>query len=125
MIGKTVSHYQILSKLGEGGMGVVYKALDTGLGREVALKFLPPSASRDAEAEERFMREAKSASALDHANICTIFQFGETDDGQLFMAMALYDGESLEDRVAEGPMQESEAVDIARQVALDPINPER
>ncbi|MCH8124258.1 MAG: serine/threonine protein kinase, partial [Bacteroidetes bacterium] len=118
MIGKTVSHYQILSKLGEGGMGVVYKALDTGLGREVALKFLPPSASRDAEAKERFMREAKSASALDHANICTIFEIGETDDGQLFMAMALYDGESLEDRLSEGPMQESEAVDIARQVAL-------
>ncbi|GMQ82872.1 MAG: hypothetical protein BMS9Abin05_2338 [Rhodothermia bacterium] len=118
MIGKTVSHYQIVSKLGEGGMGVVYKALDTGLDREVALKFLPPSASRDPEAKERFMREAKSASALDHANICTIFEIGETDDGQLFMAMALYDGESLEDRLSEGPMREAEAVDIARQVAL-------
>jgi len=99
-------------------MGVVYKAIDTGLAREVALKFLPASASRDPEAKERFMREAKSASALDHANICTIFEIGETDDGQLFMAMALYDGESLEDRLSEGPMPEDEAVDIARQVAL-------
>lgn len=118
MIGNTVSHYQILSKLGEGGMGVLYRALDTGLDREVALKFLPASASRDPEAKERFMRQAKSASALDHANICTTIEIGETDDGQLFMAMALYDGESLEDRLAEGPMQEGEAVDIARQVAL-------
>ncbi len=117
MIGKTISHYEILSELGAGGMGVVYTARDVKLDRVVAIKFLPPSAANNPEDKERFMREAKSASALDHQNICTIFEIGETDDGQLFMAMALYDGESLEDRIERGPLPQMEACEIARQIA--------
>lgn len=93
MIGKSISHYKILEKLGEGGMGVVYKAQDTKLKRTVALKFPPPDMTRDEEAKDRFMHEAQAASALEHSNICNIHEIDETDDGQMFIAMAYYEGE--------------------------------
>ncbi len=116
MIGETVSHYRILAKLGEGGMGVVYRAEDTRLGREVALKFLPPEWSRDTDAMARFVREAKAAAALSHPNICTVFEIDDVD-GRMFIAMALIDGESLADRVDRGPLKVKDSVDIAIQVA--------
>ena len=117
VIGKTISHYTILEKLGEGGMGVVYKAEDTKLKRIVALKFLPPELTRDAAAKERFINEARAASALDHPNICTIYEVGETEDGHTFIAMAYYEGESLERMIARGPLPLDEALDIAVQAA--------
>ena len=104
MVGKSISHYKILEKLGEGGMGVVYKAQDTKLDRFVALKFLPPYLSMDDEAKLRFVHEAKAASALDHANICTIYEISETEDGQTFIAMAYYDGETIKAKIARGPL---------------------
>jgi serine/threonine protein kinase len=99
MIGQTISRYKILEKLGEGGMGIVYKAEDTRLKRTVALKFLPPHLTRDQEAIERFIYEAQTASSLDHQNICTIYEIDETDDGQKFIAMAYYEGETLQKKV--------------------------
>ena len=104
MIGKTISHYKILEKLGEGGMGVVYKAEDTKLERTVALKFLSQHLSQAEEEKKRFIHEAKAASALDHPNICTIYEIDETEDRQMFIAMACYDGESLKDRIDRGPL---------------------
>ena len=108
MIDKTIAHYKILEKIGEGGMGVVYKAEDTKLKRTVALKFLPPALSADKESKTRFIHEARAASALDHPNICTIHEIGETDDGQSYIAMACYDGESLKDRIARSRSTESQ-----------------
>ena len=117
MIGKTVSHYKITRELGAGGMGVVYEAVDTKLDRTVALKFLPPESTRDPDAKARFVHEAKAASAIDHPNVCNIYEIDETDDGQLFLAMACYEGETLKDRIARGPLPLDEALDITRQVA--------
>ena len=116
MIGETISHYRILSKLGEGGMGVVYRAEDTKLKRSVALKFLPPELTRDPEAKERFIREAQAASALDHPNICTVHEIDETAEGQLFICMAYYEGETLKERIRRGLLPLEEAVRIALQV---------
>ena len=118
MIGKTVSHYRILEKLGEGGMGVVYKAQDLKLERQVALKFLPHHIRGDEEEKVRFIREAKAASALDHPNIGTVHEIAETEDGQLFIVMAHYEGETLKQKIERGPLAVKEAVDIAAQIAL-------
>jgi TolB-like protein len=117
VIGQTVSHYRILEKLGEGGMGVVYKAEDTKLKRTVALKFLPQDLTRDADAKERFVQEARAASALDHPNICTIHEIDETPDGQMFICMACYMGETLKERIERGPLPIKDAVDVATQIA--------
>ncbi len=118
MIGRTISHYRILEKLGEGGMGVVYKAEDTKLDRFVALKFLPHHLGQSEEEKKRFVHEARVASALDHNNICTVYEIDETDDGQLFIAMACYDGESLKETINRGPMAIEEAIDVAIQISL-------
>ncbi len=117
MIGKTISHYKILEELGSGGMGVVYRAEDLKLKRSVALKFLAPELTRDKEAKTRFIHEAQAASALQHHNICTIHEIDETPDSQLFIAMDCYDGETLKERIARGPLPVAEAVDIAGQIA--------
>jgi len=117
MIGRTVGHYRITDHLGGGGMGVVYRAEDVKLGRTVALKFLPPEMTRDPEAKRRFEREAKAASQLEHPNICTILDFGEADDGQLYLAMPCYDGESLANKIARGPMSLDESIRIVEQLA--------
>jgi len=102
--GETISHYEILDKLGGGGMGVVYRARDTRLGRTVALKFLPGLLSTDPEAKKRFMQEARAASSLDHPNICTVHDVGETDSGELYIVMAHYEGQTLKERLSEGPL---------------------
>lgn len=115
MIGETISHYKILEKLGGGGMGVVYKAEDTNLNRNVALKFLPPELTSDPEAKKRFIHEAQAASSLEHPNICDIHDIAE-DDGQLFIVMSCYDGGSLKDRIAKGVLKIEEAIEITMQV---------
>jgi tetratricopeptide (TPR) repeat protein len=118
LIGRTVAHYEILARLGGGGMGVVYRARDTRLGRVVALKFLPQQWSHDEDAKQRFIREAQAASATDHRNICTIHDIGTADDGQLFIVMAYYEGVTLKQRLdASGALTVDEALDIATQVA--------
>ena len=113
MIGETISHYRILELLGAGGMGVVYKAEDSRLKRLVALKFLPIELTKDLEAKERLMQEAQAASALDHPNICTIHEIDETPDGRLFLALAYYDGETLKQRVARGPLPPMDSSNFA------------
>ena len=116
MIGKTISHYRIIEKLGEGGMGVVYKAEDLKLGRPVALKFLSSSIVDD-KTRQRFIHEARAASALEHPNICAIHEIDETPEGQMFIVMPCYEGESLQAKIERGPLKLDEAVEIAIQVA--------
>ncbi len=117
--GRTVAHFRVLEPLGAGGMGVVYRAEDANLGRAVALKFLLPHFGLDTNAKARFLREARSAAALDHPNLCTIHEVGESQDGRLFLAMALYPGETLKERLArEGSLPIPSALDITRQIAL-------
>ena len=114
--GSTLGPYEIRSQFGQGGMGVVYLANDPRLDRQVAIKVLPPDLTRDTTAKQRFLQEAKAASALDHPNICTIHEINETPDGQLYLVMAHYDGETLKERIARGPVALDDAIDIATQV---------
>ena len=114
--GSTLGPYAILAQLGHGGMGVVYTALDPRLKRQVAIKLLTADLTRDETAKQRFLQEAQAASALDHPNICTIFEINETPDGQLYLVMAYYEGETLKQRIEGGPLNVDEAVDIATQV---------
>jgi serine/threonine protein kinase len=117
MIGTTISHYRILEKLGGGGMGVVYKAEDTKLKRTVALKFLPPELTLDPEAKERFMHEAQAASALQHNNICAVHDIDQSPDGQMFIVMDCYEGETLKKKIERGRLKIEEATDLAIQIA--------
>ena len=116
MIGKTISHYKVLEKLGQGGMGVVYRAQDTKLDRPVALKFLPAHLLGDEDVRKRFEREAKSAAALSHPNVCRVYEIDEAE-GQTFIAMELVEGESLDQRIAQGPLKLQEALEIGEQIA--------
>ncbi|MEJ2205599.1 MAG: serine/threonine-protein kinase, partial [Gemmatimonadota bacterium] len=115
--GQRVGPYRLLEEIGRGGLGLVYLAVDTRLGRRVALKLLPASRTDDPEARARLQREAKAASALDHPNICTIYEMGESEAGDPFIAMAYIEGEPLKDRIARGPLPLPQAVDIAVQTA--------
>lgn len=116
MIGKTVSHYRILEKLAEGGMGIIYKAEDLKLKRKVVLKFLPPDITADLETKQRFIHEAQAASKLDHPNICTIHEIQETDSGQMFIVMAYYEGETLKDKIERGALSLEQTLDITIQI---------
>ena len=116
MIGKTISHYKILEKLGEGGMGVVYKAEDTELKREVAIKFLPPHIAKHGEERKRFRVEAQAAAALNHPNIATIHAIEEVDD-EMFIIMEYIKGQELKDKIEAGPLPIEDTLNLANQIA--------
>jgi serine/threonine protein kinase len=117
LTGSVVGPYEIGDLVGRGGMGDVYRARDTRLGRDVALKFLPAWLGRDPGTRDRFLVEARSISSIDDANVCTLHDLGETDDGRLFLIMPYYEGESLKQRLADGPLPVERAVDVALQAA--------
>ena len=117
LVGRQVNHYEIIERLGGGGMGVVYKARDTKLGRLVALKFLAPHLTADEGLKKRFMQEARAASSLDHSNIGTIHEINETEDNQLFIAMAYYEGQTLRSALSDGPLPIPVAINYATQIA--------
>src|SRR5579862_9407284 len=116
MIGATVTHYKILDKLGEGGMGVVYRAVDTRLGRQVAVKFLSPTLAQDGFALERFQREARAASSLNHPHICAVYDIGRYE-GQPFLVMELLEGKTLRARINGSPLPVETTLEMASQIA--------
>ena len=116
MVGTTITHYKVESELGQGGMGIVYRAKDTMLERTVALKFLPPMFSKDEDAKKRFLHEARAVSALDHPNVAVVHEIGTGESGEMFIVMAFYEGQTLEDIIADGPVSLEEHRSISQRV---------